>query len=111
MEGFASLIQSLSGLHDAEITSLVWTPAQAEIRMSINDLSGGWDDRPKHPGVFVFSGVTDVEWAVDRPDARLTIYDWAVVPIVGGYRSEIKVCPSGQLVIQCGAVVLAPAHP
>ncbi len=111
MEEFAQFIRSLSGLHDAEVISLAWTPAQAEIRMSIKDINAGWGDLPKTPGVFVFSGVTDVEWAVDRPDARLKIYDWEVVPIAGGHRSEIKISPSGQLVIQCAAIVFEPNHP
>ncbi len=115
MEDFCLFIESLGGLHDAEVISLVWTPANAEIRMSVDDIHSNFDGLPEYqglvPGVFVFSGVTDVEWAVDRPDPRLKIYDWDVMPITGGARSEIKISPSGRLVIQCAAVVLAPDRP
>lgn len=111
MEEFASFIRSLGGLHDAEIVSLAWTPAKTEILMSVEDINANFDGTEPTPGVFVFSGVTDVEWAVDRPDRRLKIYDWDVMPIAGGIRSEIKISPSGQLVIKCAAVVLAPTTP
>jgi hypothetical protein len=115
MEKFAGFIRSLGGLHDAEIISLSWTPGQAEIRMSVDDINSNFDGLPEYeglvPGVFVFSGVTDVGWAVDRPDPRMKIYDWDVVPITGGTRSEIKISPSGQLIIQCAAIVLAPNNP
>lgn len=111
MEEFASFIRSLGGLHDAEIVSLSWVPSKAEIQMSVEDINANFDDKGPTPGVFTFSGVTDVEWMVDRPDPRLKIYDWDVVPISAGHRSEIKISPSGRLVIQCATVVLAPNYP
>jgi hypothetical protein len=106
MEDFASFIKSLGGLHDAEIVSLAWTPTKTEIVMSVKDINAGLDGTEPTPAVFIFSGVTDIEWAVDRPDHRLKIYDWDVFPIVGGHRSEIKISPSGHLIVQCAAIVL-----
>jgi hypothetical protein len=115
MEDFCHLIESLGGLHDAEVVSLVWMPAQAEIRMSVEDINANFDGLPEYggptPAAFVFSGVTDVEWAVDRPDPRLKIYDWDIVPIAGGYRSEVRISPSGKLVIQCADIERAPSEP
>ncbi|MBN9555591.1 MAG: hypothetical protein J0H61_13145 [Alphaproteobacteria bacterium] len=108
MEEFAGFIRSLGSLHDAEIVSLTWTPSRAEILMSVKDINANFEGTEPTPGVFIFSGVTDVEWAVDRPDPKLKIYDWDVAPIDGGHRSEIQISPSGRLVIQCAAIVLAP---
>jgi hypothetical protein len=115
MEAFARWIESLGGLHDAEVISLAWTPRRAEIQMSVDDINSNFYELPEYegrvPGLFVFSGVTDVQWAVDRPDSRLKIYDWEITPIGGGYRSEMKISPSGRLVIQCAAIVVAPDNP
>jgi hypothetical protein len=108
MDKFVSFILSLGGLHDAEIIALTWTPVKAEILMSVEDINANFDDLKPTPGVFMFSGVTDVEFSVDRPDPKLKIYDWKVTPIAEGYRSEIKVSPSGKLVIQCAAIVFEP---
>jgi hypothetical protein len=114
MEAFCRLIKSLGGLHDAEVVSLVWMPAQAEIRMFVADINANFDGLPEYegptPAVFIFSGVTDVEWLVDRPDPQLKIFDWDIVPIAAGYRSEVGISPSGKLVIQCAAIDRAP-HP
>jgi len=114
MKDFCQLIESLGGLHDAEVVSLVWMPAHAEIRMSVADINANSKGLPEYEGpvsaVFIFSGVADVEWMVDRPDPRLKIYDWDIRPIAVGYRSEVKISPSGKLVIQCAAIKRAP-HP
>ena len=111
VEDVVQLIQSLGGLHDSEVVSLVWTPAQAEVRMALEDINANFDGLPEYegpvPAIFVFSGVTDVEWTVDSPDSRLKIYDWDLVPIAGGYRSEVRISPSGKLVIQCAAIAKA----
>ena len=111
MEEFASFIQSLGGLHDAEATALVWTPAQAEIRISVADINANFEGLPeyegKRPGTFIFSGVTDVVWSVDRPDSRLKIYDWEIELIPEGCISTIKISPSGRLVIHCAAIALS----
>ena len=110
MEEFAQFIRSLGGLHDAEIASLVWTPTKTEILITVVDINANFDGTEPTPGVFTFSGVTDVEWMVDRPDRRLKIYDWEVAPITGGTRSEIRISPSGYLIIQCAGVVFTPDH-
>ena len=108
MEDFCQLIDSLGGLHDAEVVSLVWMPAQAEIQMSVADVNANFKGLPEHqrpaPALFLFSGVTDVEWTVDSPEPRLKIYDWEIRPIAVGYRSEVKISPSGKLVIQGAAI-------
>jgi hypothetical protein len=102
------LIEALGGLHDAEIVSLIWMPGKAEALMSFDDINSNLEGLPEYQGPiaasFIFSGVAGVEWTVDRPDRRLKIFEWNVQPNADGFRSEIRISPSGRLIIQCADI-------
>jgi hypothetical protein len=98
-----SYIQSLGGLHDARMEGFELNLSNRTLTIAVDDLNSAFLDLPEYEGHYpadiCLSGVStvtaDFEWA----GRILSIYELAINRIDGQFGMQLKLAPSGSLVL------------
>jgi hypothetical protein len=110
MQDIAQFIKSLGGLHDAEITKLLWQPESRSLEIKIDDLYANFEGCADYKGPqsagFVFSQVSKFDvLALSFDEFGVMIYEWTVTTTEKStYLSEIGFCTGGRVLVECGTL-------
>ena len=107
-------VESLGGLHDAVILSLVWNAQDRRLEIAVDDINSNTNGLPEYQGpvsaMLQFSEVSRFEVNANLAEVGLMVYEWTISrkgPDI--LASTISLSPGGELTIECRSIEIAGA--